>query len=131
MHAALARLRLRPAFAEAASLLRTALPSVRAVHFRLGDRPGLALACARPRRLSLAQNASAPAELSVGGSEAERWGWDDCPLATTEEAFAAWSATGPVYVATNRPRDPRAASLRARTGARLWEDLVDHAPPSL
>lgn len=119
--AALAKLHLRAEWRTAAALLVAELPpGYRALHFRLGDRAGLSLDCVPgPPRLTRSEGQGLGAR-----HIATVLGWDGCPLSETEDAFDRWEATGPVYIATNRPNDPRAIALQKRTGALLW----DHIP---
>lgn len=122
--AALAKLRLRAEWRAAAALLVAELPpGFRALHFRLGDRAGLSLDCVPgPPRLTRAAGQGLRTR-----HIATVLGWDGCPLSETEDAFDRWEATGPVYIATNRPADPRVVALQKRTGALLW----DHIPQAV
>lgn len=121
--AALAALRLRPEWREAAAVLRAGLPPrYNALHFRLGDRAGLALDCA-PGPVRVNRSAASKEQWRPAATIAQEWGWDGCPLREMEDAFDDWNAIGPVYISTNRPDDPRVVALKQRSGAVLWEDI--------
>jgi len=136
---ALDRLKLVPQWEAAAAELRTALPPVyNAVHFRLGDRPGLALDCApgephlRPWQNPTLVGKQTPTEARNNlKSIAKQWGWDNCPLMNVEDAYDAWGihAQGvghwPLYISTNRPSDPRAVALGKETNSIFWDDIPE------
>lgn len=106
--------RMAPGIVEGARLLRAHLPSqYGAVHFRLGDRPGESLVDCK----------------DVGFAEHTFGSWRTEEVEKTKK----WSDdTEVIYVATNRPEDPRIPKLRVqifnkKREMRLWEDLPEAA----